>query len=126
LGGYTWPRLINAYGRFVERLGTSDLPGATLIDRSVWKVLFQFFQSTYRANQGKESGSKASLAMRWLSGQALDPEEARKLELPPPARAEETVALLDNQQIKQVLAAVTRLAASKNRPFVLVFDQVDN
>jgi hypothetical protein len=126
LGEYTWEQLANAYGRLVERLGTSDLPGTTLIDRSVWKVLFQFFQSTYRANQGKEPGSMASLAARWLSGQGLDPEEARALRLPLPARAEESVALLDNQQIKQVLAALTRLAASKDRPFVLVFDQVDN
>lgn len=126
LGDYTWPQLTNAYGRLVERLGTSDLPGATLIDRSVWKVLFQFFRSTYRANRGKEDGSLASLAVRWLSGQALDPEEARALTLPPPPRVEEPVAVLDNQQIKQVLSALTRLAASKNRPFVLVFDQVDN
>ncbi|MGH7172698.1 MAG: AAA family ATPase, partial [Gemmataceae bacterium] len=126
LGGYTWPQLENAYGRLVERLGTSDLPGATVIDRTVWKVLFQFFRSAYRANRRKEDGSAASLAVRWLSGQALDAEEARVLELPPPPRAEESVALLDNQQIKQVLVALTRLAASKKRPFVLVFDQVDN
>ena len=125
LGGYTWPQLENAYGRLVEKLGTSDLPGATVIDRGVWKVLFHFFRSAYRANRGKEDGNVASLAVRWLSGQTLDPEEARELKLPPP-RAEEPVALLDNQQIKQVLAALTRLAASKNRPFVLVFDQVDN
>ncbi|HTU19288.1 MAG TPA: AAA family ATPase [Gemmataceae bacterium] len=126
LGGYSWPQLRNAYGRLVERLGSSDLPGATLIDRTVWNVLFQLFRSAYRANRGKEDGSVASLAVRWLSGQALDPEDARVLELPPPSRADESVALLDNQQIKQVLVALTRLAASKNRPFVLVFDQVDN
>jgi hypothetical protein len=64
--------------------------------------------------------------VRWLSGQALDPEEARTLELPPAPRIDEPVALLDNQQIKQVLVALTRLAASKDRPFLLVFDQVDN
>jgi hypothetical protein len=125
LGSYTWPQLANAYGRLVERLATSDLPGATVIDRSVWKVLFQFFGSAYRANQGKEDGSTASLAVRWLSGQTLDADEARILGLPP-ARADEPVALLDNQQVKQVLAALTRLAASKNRSFMLVFDQVDN
>ena len=126
LGGYSWPQLKNAYERLVERLGTGDLPGATLIDRSVWKVLFRFFQSAYRANRGKEDGSLASLAVRWLSGQTLDAEEGRTLELPPPPRSEDSVALLDNQQIKQVLVALTRLAASNNRPFVLVFDQVDN
>lgn len=120
-GKYTWGQLENAYGR----LGSGDLPGAAPIDRTVWKVLFQFFRSTYRASRGKGDDSVASLAVRWLSGQTLDAAEARTMELPPP-RAEETVELLDNQQIKQVLAALTRLAASKNRPFLLVFDQVDN
>ena len=105
LGGYSWPQLKNAYERLVERLGTGDLPGASLIDRSVWKVLFRFFQSAYRANRGKEDGGLASLAVRWLSGQTLDAEEGRELELPPPPRSEDSVALLDNQQIKQVLVA---------------------
>jgi hypothetical protein len=126
LGGYTWPQLENAYTRLIERLTARDLPGATLIDRSVWDVLFHFFRSAYRANRGKETGEQAALAVRWLSGQALDPQEARALGLPPPQRADEAAALLDNQQIKQVLAALTRLAASKDRPFLLVFDQVDN
>src|SRR5262249_21285637 len=103
-----------------------DLPGATLIDRTVWDVLFRFYRSVYRASQGKEDGIVAASAVRWLSGQALDPEEARTLELPPAPRIDEPVALLDNQQIKQVLVALTRLAASKDRPFLLVFDQVDN
>ncbi len=125
LGGYTWTRLEIAYGRLVERLAGDDLPGATPIDRGVWDVLFRFYRSVYRASRGKEDGSLAALAVRWLSGQTLDPQEARTLGLPPP-RTEEAVALLDNQQIKQVLAALTRLAASKGRPFLLVFDQVDN
>jgi hypothetical protein len=126
LGHHTWTRLANAYARLVERLATGDLPGATLIDRVVWDVLFRFYRSAYRANQGKEDGTTAALAVRWLSGQALDPAEARTLELPPRQRADEAVALLDNQQIKQVLASLTRLAASMGRPFLLVFDQVDN
>ncbi len=124
LGGYTWRQLEHTYTRLVERLTARDLPGATLIDRSVWDVLFRFFRSAYRTNQGKEKSEQASLAVRWLSGQALDPQEARALGLPPPT--DDAVALLDNQQIKQVLAALTRLAASKGRPFLLIFDQVDN
>src|SRR5205807_6497346 len=32
----------------------------------------------------------------------------------------------DNQQVKQVLVALTRLAAGQGRPFLLAFDQVDN
>jgi hypothetical protein len=125
LGRYTWPQLEKAYGRLVEQIAGGDLPGATLIDRTVWDVLFRFYRSAYRTNQGKDDGTVAALAVRWLGGQALDPEEARKLGLTPP-RSDEPVALVDNQQIKQVLVALTRLAASKRRPFLLVFDQVDN
>ncbi|HEY7425254.1 MAG TPA: AAA family ATPase [Gemmataceae bacterium] len=126
LGRYSWPQLAAAYGRFVEGIAGRDLPGATLIDHTVWDVLFRFFRSVYRVSQHKEDGLVAASAVRWLAGQALDPEEARTLELPPALRNDEPVALLDNQQIKQVLVALTRLAASKDRPFLLVFDQVDN
>jgi len=126
LGRYTWQQLAGAYTQLIEGIAGRDLPGATLIDRTVWDVLFRFFRSVYRANQGKEDGLTAALAVRWLSGQALDPDEAKTLQLPPAQRADEPVALLDNQQIKQVLVALTRLAAYKRRPFLLVFDQVDN
>jgi hypothetical protein len=126
LGEYSWPRLARAYARMIEAIAGRDLPGATMIDRTVWDVLFRFYRSVYRTTQGKEDGIVAALAVRWLAGQALDPEEARTLELPPARRADEPVALIDNQQIKQVLVALTRLAASKRRPFLLVFDQVDN
>jgi hypothetical protein len=125
LGHHSWVALANAYGRLVEGLIGRDLPGATPIDRTVWDVLFRFFRSAYRCEQGKEAGEEAALAVRWLSGQTLDAQEARTLGLPPP-RAEEGVAQLDQQQIKQVLAALSRLAASRDRPFLLVFDQVDN
>lgn len=125
LGSYTWPQLEAAYGRIVERLAGGNLPGSTPLDRTVWNVLFRFYRSAYRGRQGKERGEKAALAVRWLSGQTLDPEEGRELGLPP-SRAEEAVGLLDNQQIKHVLVALTRLAAAEDRPFLLVFDQVDN
>ncbi|HTU90147.1 MAG TPA: AAA family ATPase [Gemmataceae bacterium] len=125
-GRYTWGQVGNAYGRFVQKMMDGDLPGTAPIDCSVWKVLFRFIRSAYRATHGTGPGSEATLAVRWLSGQALDPEDGRALKLPPPQHADEAVALLDNQQIKQVLVALTRLAACKDRPFLLVFDQVDN
>jgi len=97
-----------------------------LVDYTVRDVLFRFFRSANRRQQGKEDGQVAEWAVRWLSGQALDPQEAAELGLPRARHAEEAVALLDNQQIKQVLVELSRLAASQNRPFLLVFDQVDN
>jgi hypothetical protein len=126
MGDYTWAQLEHSFRRLVERLAASDLPGATLVDGSVWNVLFAFYRSAYRANQGREPGTDSVSAVRWLSGQTLDPGEAQALRLPPPRRADEAIALLDNQQIKQVLVALSELAASEGKSFLLVFDQVDN
>ena len=55
-GHYSWPQLAAAYGRLVEDIAGRDLPGATLIDHTVWDVLFRFFRSVYRVSQGKEDG----------------------------------------------------------------------
>ena len=82
MGNYTWPKLERAYAQMIDGIAGRDLPGATLIDHTVWDVLFRFFRSVYRANQGKEDGTVAALAVRWLAGQARS-EEARTLELPP-------------------------------------------
>src|SRR4029077_7423222 len=41
-------------------------------------------------------------------------------------RREEPVALEDNQQLKQVLIVLSRLALAHGRPFLLALDQVDN
>ena len=81
LGRYTWPQLERAYTRLIEGIAGSDLPGTTPIDRTVWDVLFRFFRSVRRAGQGKEDGLTAALAVRWLAGQALDPDEARHAEI---------------------------------------------
>jgi type II secretory pathway predicted ATPase ExeA len=123
---YEWTWLRRAYARHGERRNGSALSGAFVMDRSIRDMLFQFFRSANRAQQGKEDGHIAEMAVRWLSGQALDPREASELGLPPPRPAEEAVALIDNQQIKQVLVELSRVAATQNRPFLLVFDQVDN
>jgi hypothetical protein len=63
LGHYSWPQLVGAYGRLVEDIAGRDLPGATLIDRTVWDVLFRFYRSVYRASQGKEDGIVAGLTI---------------------------------------------------------------
>src|SRR5260370_17015943 len=66
------------------------------------------------------------LAVRWLAGDELDPEEARRLGLAPSRGAGEPAALADDQQIKQVLVALCRMASSRRQPLILCFDQVDN
>jgi AAA ATPase domain len=120
-----WSRLEWAYHRFVDRLAAADPARAALVDRTTYQVLLRFFHSGYFAREGKDDGV-AALAVRWLSGDYLDPEEARCLGLPPGPHRDEPVALADNQQIKQVLVALSRLALSHRQPFLLCFDQVDN
>ena len=124
-GRRSWPSVRRAYDGLIDRIGAADLPGAALIDRAVFEVLFQFFRSAHQTAVGEDNGETAALALRWLSGEALEPEEATRFDLRPDA-GEEVVALADNQQIKQVFVALSRLAAVAGRPFVLAFDQVDN
>lgn len=123
---YSWDYLERAYGIFLDRLALPNGSGPTLVDRTPYEVLFRLFRSAWCAREGREDGRVAELAVRWLSGQALDPDEARALGLPAGLRRDEPSALADNQQIKQVLVALARLAAGRDQPLVLAFDQVDN
>jgi AAA ATPase-like protein len=118
----SWEALHQAYNQRLDRLGAADLPGAALLDREVFEVLFCFYRSVHEAMHHREDGATAALAVRWLSGEALEPEEAVRLGLRPGSAGETA----DPQQIKQVLVALSRLAAAAGRPFVLAFDQVDN
>src|SRR5262249_13072234 len=61
-----------------------------------------------------------------LSGDAIDPEEAKKLGLLPANGKDPTVALSDDEQVKQVLITLARFTALWKRPFILCFDQADN
>jgi type II secretory pathway predicted ATPase ExeA len=115
-----------AYRRLVDRLAGDDLSQAVLVDRGVYEVLLRFFTSACLARAGADDEHQARLALRWLSGDFLDTEEARLLGLQPARAANEPVGLSDNQHVKQVLVALTRMALSRQQPFLLCFDQVDN
>lgn len=113
------------YDRLVDRLGLNDPAQAALVDRNVYHVLFEFFRSACEEAKGQADGL-AGAAVRWLAGDALDPQEAQRLGLIGGPSRHDPVCLRDNQQVKQVLIALTRLAQSRQQPFVLCFDQVDN
>lgn len=123
---YTSQDLASAYAKLVDRLGAEEAWRAALVDRTIYDVVLRFFLSTYWAAEGAEDGSVARLAVRWLAGDALDPDEARRLGLPPHRNPDEPAVLADDQQIKQVLIALCRMASSRGQPFILCFDQVDN
>lgn len=120
-GGPTWrpwAEAARAYARLVERIGPSA-------DRPTYDVLYRYLYSSHRAYKTRDE-AEARLAVRWLSGDWLDPAEARLLGLTAGAGAGRPVALEDNERIKQVLVALSRAALSRGRPFLLCFDQVDN
>jgi hypothetical protein len=120
-----WGRLQSLYNAWVARVSAADANGPTPPDPAIYTVLYHFFRSAYRASQDKEDGSVAAACVRWLSGMALGPDEAAALDLRPVGPGE-PIALADNQQIKHVFVALTRLAAAAGKPFLLVFDQIDN
>jgi hypothetical protein len=125
--GYTpgerpWREVARAWARLVDRESAGR---AALVDRVVYRVLLRFLHSAHTAGLGHDDGV-AALAVRWLGGDYLDPADAVRLRLPPGPARDEPVGLADNQQVKQVLVALARLALGARRPFVLAFDQVDN
>jgi hypothetical protein len=124
-GFFPWPVVLGAYERRVSNLSAGEPSRTALVDRTAYRVLFQFFQSTYRLMSKQCNDGVAAQAVRWLSGDAVDPDEAKLLALPT-GRGSEPYAPADNQQIKQILTALARLALSRGQPFVLCFDQVDN
>lgn len=121
---HTWRQAERAYDRLIDGLCTTDRTRAVLVDRTAYAVLFRFYHSSYCSWERHDDGI-APLAVRWLAGDVLDPSEARQLGLPP-SPAARGAALADNQQIKQVLVALTQLALYLRQPFLLCFDQVDN
>lgn len=117
---FTWTHLEQAWRLWLDNL--TPHPS----DRTIYDVLFALFHSAMRAGQGRDDGRVGGLAVRWLSGGALDPVEARQLGLPPARHRDDPVALEDGQQIKQVFVALARLALAERIPLVLALDQVDN
>jgi hypothetical protein len=121
----TWPQIAAAYGAFLAPLAERDTAGGALFDPTVYEVLFQFYQAAHPARRGTDE-DLAALSVRWLSGEALDAEEARRLGLPADRDPDGPVALADNQHVKQVLVALALLARAAGWLFLLCFDQVDN
>jgi hypothetical protein len=125
-GRFPWATVGSAYHRLVDGLSADEPSRAALVDRTTFRVLFHFFKSAWCSEWKRRDDGVAALAVRWLSGDALDPDEAKALDLPPGRCRDEPLALADNQQVKQVLVALSRIALSHGQPFLLLFDQVDN
>ena len=114
-----------AYARLLDRLSAQAPAQPAFVDRTIYHVLFRFLRSA-SPTYTEPDDAAAALAVRWLSGDPLDLEEARRLGLPPQADRDEAVALADDQQIKLVLVALSQMALFAQQPFLLCFDQVEN
>ncbi len=91
----------------------------------VYEILLRFFVAANVARYQEGDERPATLAVRYLAGDAIDGEASPALGLPgaPPG---EPLALLDEQAIEDVLLAITEMAVLRGRPVILCFDQVDN
>jgi hypothetical protein len=116
------PALEPAYHALIDRLIEQNPARLGLLDRTVFQVLFRFWQAAPLA----AAQELAWLAVQWLGGEYLDPGEARKLGLRPAGSDEEAVRLVDDQYIKQVFCVLTQMALYCRQPFLLCFDQVEN
>jgi hypothetical protein len=107
-------RASRLYLRLVEELG---------LPRGAARVMWAFFEDLHRVQLGQQPTSLHRLALQWLSGDALDPEDARQLQLFA-AAAEDGVAA-STEELKEILQVLCRFAALQSRCLILAFDQVD-
>jgi hypothetical protein len=92
---------------------------------AAYDVLYQFWRFA-RPEKAHEPGrrSLALAALSWLAGDEIDPTFAAGLGFK--TDAHQPVMLKDDQDVKNVLTALTRLARVSGQPFVLCVDQVEN
>ena len=121
----SWDEAEGAYTRLVDDLCSQSPAQAAVLNRQVFTVLFRFFRTAYLSRGAGGDEGTAALAVRWLSGDYLDVEEAKALGLSPGPRREEGVALADDLQVQNVLVVLARMASYRQRPLILCFDQVD-
>ena len=114
-----------AFAGLLDRLSAQAPAQPAFVDRTIYNVLFHFLRSASATGPEPNDGV-AALAVRWLSGDPLDPDEAKQLGLPPQPNRDEAVALVDDQQIKLVLVALSQMALFARQPLLLCFDQVEN
>jgi hypothetical protein len=122
---HSWPETASAFVRLIRSLGAAEPSRAALVSWQVYKVLFRLYRAACWTGDCRDD-RLVSRAVRWLAGDYLDPDDARLVGLSPGRGRDEPVALADNQEIKQVLVALTQLAVYRRQPFLLCLDQVDN
>src|SRR5262249_19037456 len=75
---FPWEIIKRYYDHLITPMSGEAPSRAALVDRTQYEVIYRFIRSAYRAAKAGEE-REAALAVRWLSGDALDPDEARQL-----------------------------------------------
>ena len=112
-----------AFQQFAEEL-TKRFPEHESTDWKILKVLWIFFRSSYQSNNKPADDRTARLAIRWLIGDRLAPDELKKVDLNPSAIDEDSDET-DDEHFVRVLVILTELARGNSMPFILCLDQVD-
>src|SRR5262249_6577146 len=123
-GEVSGPDMDRAYQRLIDAWLIHSSPGDAAFARLVHEVLYYFTRSVNAQVHRQGEGRLARLAVRWLSGQALPREDAEQIRVP--VHPDGMAYLADNQEVKQVFVALSRLARGPGAPFILALDQVDN
>lgn len=124
----SWKAAYEDYQNFLDDQLSRDNGAAGVHGPMTYRLLFEFFRSAYEAKRDKDDG-RAALVVRWLSGETLDLDEAKQLQIPVQRIDEVPGAVADDQMIQEILVAlanIARLSSRDGQPFILCFDQVEN
>jgi hypothetical protein len=90
-----------------------------------YEILFQFWRFA-RPEKASEPGRRtfALTALNWLAGDEIDPGLASKLGFK--CDGQEPVMLRDDEEVKEVFAALAQLALVSGQPLIVCIDQVEN
>jgi hypothetical protein len=118
--------LQRAYRTLIDHLMEEDRHRPVKLDRNACQALLRFYLSANLAHHKGHDEELARLAVTWLAGDRLEPDDARKLGIVGARDEDGLVGLRDDEQIKQVLYTLTKLSRHHEHTFLLCFDQVDN
>ncbi len=121
----SWGQVREAFYHLMQEISAQDHSRGVLFDKTIYEVLFRYYQGAYPAQQSK-GHHIADLALRWLYGEALSLAELDQLEIPLEEDPGESGVLVHNQRIKKLFVAFTQIARMARQLFLVCFDQVDN
>lgn len=116
------PLHLKAAEKALQNLAAAGTP----LDRAIRQVVLRVGMNMYHASTDAENVSVETIeaGLDWLSGHALEPDQAERLHL---SRLKElSEGLRDDQDVERVFRVLAEMSLRAGRPFVLALDQIDN